>query len=105
MSNKAANQAALADRSERLRVEQLLACYPELSLEEEAYVLRFLKRGPPAELGLLAANEAIEPQLARFREHHRRAFSIGPAGLLAALAIVAAVVLAVLVLWESGSAR
>ena len=94
------DQRALAEQADRHRVENLLGRYPQLSLEEEAFVLRFLKRGPEDEIARLTANRDIKPQLDRFCADHAREFRVGPGKFLLALTIVAAVVAAVVLLWE-----
>jgi len=95
-------QRQLAEFEQRKRVERLLERYPEISLEEEAAVIRFLKRGAPLEVGLLKSSDAIKPQLARFRKDHADQFKIGAWGVIAVLAIIATICALVWLLWEAG---
>lgn len=105
MEMTSSDQRELADETARERVERLLGRYPEISIEESAVILRFLKKGPPLEVGLLSSNEAVKPKLERFRSDHAKEFSLGPRGFVIAVLIIAAVVVAVVLLWDAGVSR
>ena len=96
------DQQPLADREDRKRVELLLDRYPEISLEEEALIIRFLKRGSALEVGLVTSNDAIRAELDRFREDHADQFRIGRAGIVAAVSIILGICALVWLLWDAG---
>ena len=91
-----------ADRAQRDRVEALLARYPGLTDPEIHEILLFLRKGKALEIGFLTSNEALKPQLDRFRADQARDLSIGKRELaivgLAMLVILAAVAM----LWNAG---
>lgn len=95
----------LAGQEQRKHIEQLLQRYPDVGADEAAAILRFLKKGLPVEVGLLSSNEAIRPQLERFRRDHHREFSLGWKGLAAAVAIIAFFALTCVLLWDAGTGR
>jgi hypothetical protein len=95
--------AAPAPTHPRKHVEQLLGRYPAIDPGEAAEILRFLKTAQPLELGLLTSNEAIRPQLERFRIDHARELSLGWKGLLVAFAIIALLALIAALLWDAGT--
>ena len=84
------------------RIESLLALYPELSREEEAEVLHYLRKGPLLDLGLLTGMESVRDQLARFREHHRRELGLQPRDFLAPGVILLFVLVVGALAWNAG---
>lgn len=105
MDMTSSDERRLADRNMRERVEQLLERYPDLSLEETALILRFLKKGPFLETGLLSSNETIRPKLERFRADHRKQLSAGSRSLAIAALLVFLIIVAVVLLWDAGAGR
>ena len=105
MTIELSERRPLADGELRAHVARLLDLYPRTSLEEEAQILHFLKKGPTVEVALLLSDPEAKPAIARFTRDHKREFSIGPAGIAAALGIVALVVLAIVMLWDAGLTR
>lgn len=95
-------QRRLVGESRRDRVEDLLTRYPDVTPGETAEIMRFLKKGLPLEVGLLTSNEALRPQLQRFRADHRSDFSLGISEYVAAVLVVAAFIGLCLLLWDSG---
>ena len=94
----------VAANSARLRhIESLLARYPELSSEEEAEVLHYLRKGPLLDLGLLTGMESIRHALARFREDHRRELGLQPRDFLAPAAILLFVLIVGALAWNAGT--
>ena len=92
-----------ADRAGVDRFESLLARYPGLTDPEIHEVLLFLRKGKVLELGLLSGNEAIKPQLERFRADHARDLSIGRQELIFAAIVLVIVLAAVALLWNAGA--
>ena len=95
-------QRALREPSPRARIEDLLDRYPQVSTDESAEILRFLKKGGPTEVALLTSTAALQPKLQRFRDDHASEFRLRPKD----YAVVATVVIALLVtcflLWDAG---
>lgn len=85
------------------RMEVLLRRYPDLSDDELAELLRFVRKGPALEIGLLGSREELKPVLARLDEEHGRTPSTSlPELTIIALMVIAAVA-AVILLWDSGT--
>ena len=98
-------QPRLADEFNRERVEHLLGRYPDINLEESAEILRFLKKGPLLEVGLLSSDERLKPRLDRFRSDHARHFALGARGLVTAAVIIATIVIVSALLWNLGASH
>jgi len=96
------NHTRPVDRNRLERIEALLQRYPGLTDGEIEDVLLFLRKGPALEIGLLTGNEALRPQLDRFRADHRGELSIGAREIAAIAAIVALLIVAVALLWDFG---
>lgn len=90
------------DRSRLERIEGLLRRYPALTDGEIEDVLLFLRKGPALEIGLLTGNEALRPQLDRFRADHRGELSIGAREIVVIAVILALLVAATALLWDFG---
>ena len=91
------------DRARRERIEALLARYPGLTDPEIHEVLLFLRKGKALEIGFLTSNEAIKPQLDRFRADHQRALSLGRRELAVAGIVMLILLAAVALLWNAGA--
>ena len=91
------------DRARRERVEELLARYPGLTDPELHEVLLFLRKGKALEIGFLTSNEAIRPQLERFRADHARDLSLGKRELVVVGIVVLILLAAVVLLWNAGA--
>ena len=102
MHSKNASRLQLANEYHREQVDRLLRRYPDIDSTEKAVILTFLKRAPALEIGLLTSDKAIRPQLQRFRQDHACELSLGIRGLAIASAIVIAIVLACILLWDVG---
>jgi hypothetical protein len=61
---------------QRERVSALLARYPDLSDDETAEVLQFLRKGRHLEVGLLTSNLSLRPNLDAFMDRHRAHFRV-----------------------------
>lgn len=83
-------------------MQDLLSRYPQIADAEKQEILRYLKKGPPLDTALLTTVEWIKPQLARFREDHRRHFAIGAKHYAAVALILAGLVTLLALLWDSG---
>lgn len=93
----------LLDRAQRERVEQLLSRYPGLTDPEVHEILSFLRKGKALEIGFLTSNDAIKPQLDRFRADHARDLSIGRKELAVAGIVLLIILAAVSLLWNAGA--
>lgn len=87
-------------RLEHMR--EILSRYPQVSDAEKEEILRYLKKGPALDTALLTTVEDIRPQLARFREDHRRHFDIGLKEYALVALLVVALVAVLALLWDSG---
>lgn len=85
------------------RMEVLLRRYPGLTADELADLLRFVRKGPALEIGLLGSHEELKPILARLNDEHERTLSINLRELTIIALLVVAVVAAVILLWDSGT--
>jgi hypothetical protein len=90
------------DRERMERVEQLLARYPGLTDPEIHEILLFLRKGKALEIGFLTSNEAIKPQLYRFRADHARDLTIGKRELAVVGLVMLILLAAVALLWNAG---
>ena len=91
------------DRARRERVEELLARYPALTDPEIHEILLFLRKGKTLEVGFLTGNEAIKPQLDRFRADHARDLAISGRELaIVGLVLLVLLAAAVVLLWNAG---
>jgi hypothetical protein len=95
-------QRRLVETSRRGHVANLLGRYPDVEAGEAGEILRFLKKGPPLEVGLLTADDRLRVKLQEFRADHRSEFSLGPKHYLAVAFIVAALAAVLAFLWDSG---
>lgn len=93
------------DHDRIARVSALLGRYPTLTDDEMGEVLSFIRKGPALELGLLGGDEALKPQLDRFRADHARSLSIGGKEIAVIVAIFVIVIVATILLWDSGGGR
>jgi hypothetical protein len=79
-----------ADLARRARVAGLLDRHPNLSPQETAEVLDFLKNGSMIDIGMLRGDPAFKPKIERIRAEHSTHFRLGTGrSLLVALAIAA----------------
>jgi hypothetical protein len=89
-----------AAHSPRDRVARLLKQYPNVSDQDRREILSFMKEARHLEVGLLTSNEQVRPQLDRFIHDNKRHFSITVVDVVRLLAVFAAVVTVVWLLWE-----
>lgn len=87
--------------ADRVHIEALLSRYPEVSAEEDAEILRFMKKSPALDVALLSTAD-IRQQLARFRADHRKQFELGLHHYLGVLFLVAMLLIACAMLWDIG---
>ena len=90
------------DRTQLDRIEALLERYPALTDPEVHEVLLFLRKGKALEIGYLTSNEALKPQLDRFRADHARDLSSGTRGLGVVGIVLLVILAAVALLWNAG---
>ena len=88
--------------SARARVEELLKKYPDLSTDETAEILHFLKHASALEAALITTDEDLQRRLTMFRADHAPAFSLGLKHYLAVAALVAILIIGGLFLWDAG---
>jgi hypothetical protein len=91
------------DRSHRKRVEEMLARYTALTDPEIQEILLFLRKGKALEIGLLTGNEAIRPQLDRFRADHARDLAISGREFAVVGIVLLVLLAAVALLWNAGA--
>ncbi|HEX2803428.1 MAG TPA: hypothetical protein VHN55_05525 [Sphingomicrobium sp.] len=89
-----------AIRSSRDRVARLLSRYPDVSDQHRREILDFLKEGRHIDIGLLTANDNVRPRLDAFMADHRRHFQIDLFDMVKAVAVIAAAMLVLALLWE-----
>lgn len=102
MDIAASTQRKLADEELRQHVAGLLDRYPNITTAQDAEVVRFLKKGPPVQVGLLRSDESIRPKLEAFERDHPKEFSLGMKDMLIVALIVGATMLVMIMLWDSG---
>ena len=56
----------------RQRVAQLLSHYPELTDEDVAEIVEFLRTGRHLDIGLLTADDELRPKLDAFMHEHKQ---------------------------------
>lgn len=95
-------QRGISERSRRARVEDLLKKYPHVDAAEDAEILRFLKKGPPLDVGLMTTNEEVRDKLDAFRSEHASHFRLGLREYLLVAVLLAAFVAACVLLSDSG---
>ncbi|MDT9601055.1 hypothetical protein [Sphingosinicella rhizophila] len=92
-----------ADDPARLeQMKELLSRYPDIDDSEKDEIVHYLKKGPPLDAALLSTLERIKPQLARFREEHRRHFALGAKEYALVAVFVVALVALLALLWDAG---
>lgn len=95
-------QRKLVGRTQREQVEDLLTRYPDITPDEVAEIIRFIKKGLPLEVGLMTASERLRPQLLRFRHDHPSEFSLGAREYVATLLVLVAFIGLCFLLWDKG---
>jgi hypothetical protein len=96
MNAYAHREEARALRADRRQVAALLSRYPHVSDRDVNRIDGFLRAGRDHDVGVLAGDEALKPQLDRFiADRSSRAFS--PEGLAVVAAIFGALLVCVLV--------
>ena len=105
MDMSASAQRKLVGQNQRAHVGDLLRRYPGISAGEAAEIIRFIKKGPVMEVGLLTADEELRPQLQRFRSDHASEFSLGIKEYAIILLIVAGAIGLCFFLWDIGAGR
>ena len=99
MQASSSEQRRLVDENMRARVSDLLERYPDITEPERAEIIRFLKKAPALDVGLLSANETIRPQLTQFKLDHEKEVGVGLVGLAMAAVIVLILALFTYFLW------
>jgi hypothetical protein len=96
MNNHARLEEPNPGRLDQRRVTELLARYPDVSVDEARAILNFLRTGRHFDVGLLITNSRLKPNLDAFLKDHRSHFEVEPGR---AEAVVGIVVLFLFVLW------
>ena len=89
-----------AVRSTRERVANLLKRYPHVSDNDRKEILQFMKEARHLEVGLLTANDSVQPQLDAFMEDYKRHFRLDAFDVLRAVTLVGAIVMVCWLVWE-----
>lgn len=105
MSTSDTGQRELAHETARQHIEQLLEHYPAITVPEEQEIVRFLRKGPIIDVGMVTSNEALQAKLARFRADHKADFSMRGRDLVVFAVLLVAFVLACWLLWDAGTTR
>jgi hypothetical protein len=58
-------------RSSRARIFELVRRYPQITESETAEILRFMRKGRHLDIGILTADESIQPQLDAFMRDNK----------------------------------
>lgn len=64
--------ARYGDRQLRQEMEDILRRYPNISEEDTATVLNFLRTGTHMDVGLVAGSDELKDKVRAFRKQHRR---------------------------------
>ena len=102
MTRASSAPRTLVEFGQRAHVQDLLGRYPDVSVAENAEILHFLTKGPQVEVGLMTADEALQPKLRQFREDHPNHFAIGAKEYLIVAVLVLAMIGACFLLWDAG---
>ncbi|HJU77907.1 MAG TPA: hypothetical protein VJ597_08295 [Sphingomicrobium sp.] len=84
----------------RERVAELLGRYPEVSNKDRREIVAFMRKGRHLDIGLLTSNIKLRPQLDRFMKDHQREFRLGVVDVVRMVAVLAASVVALWLMWE-----
>lgn len=84
----------------RERVAELLGRYPQVSNKDRREIVAFMRKGRHLDIGLLTSNAQLRPKLDRFMRDHKRDFRIGFVDIARLVAVLAASVVALWLLWE-----
>jgi len=93
----------LVPNGRRAYVEGLLARYPDVTRDEAADILHFIKKGSFLEVGLMSGDERLAPQIERFRADHADSFSLGVRDWASVALIVAGLLIVCALLWNAGA--
>ena len=85
------------------RVELLLTRYPATSEAERHEIADFLKHATPLEVGLLSSDASVWTKVEQYKTDHPHHFTTSTLALAAWIGLAAAVVLAVILLWDVGA--
>src|SRR4051794_21729988 len=85
----------------RERVAELLHRYPDVSSDDTAPILRFLRNGRHLDVGLLTSDMKLKPKLDRFMADHSRHFRVSFTEGAAVLAAIAAFIGLCWLIWEA----
>ena len=85
----------------RHRTAELVARYPDLSKEETAQVVDFLRNGSSLDIGLLTSQVELRPQLDAFMAEHKKKLQLGIGEATAAVAGIIAFLALCWLVWEA----
>jgi hypothetical protein len=102
MEMNSSEQRQLANRQLREHISGLVVRYPNISEAETAEIIRFLKKGPLLDTGMLSSNEHIKPKLRQFIDDHAKEFAIGIKGVMIVILVVLTVAFLGTALWDIG---
>jgi hypothetical protein len=84
----------------REEIADLLHQYPNLSAGEVTRMLAFLRKGRQLDVGMLTADERLQPHLDRFMSDHAKHFRVGIAETSAVVAAIMALLALCWSVWE-----
>lgn len=96
MTAHARHEEARALRLTRQQVADILSRYPGVSADEAESIRDFLRTGRHLDIGMLTADEGLQPQLDAFMKDHGKHFRVG---LYETVALVAAIVGLLALFW------
>lgn len=85
------------------RVEDLLERYPDTNATEGEEIAAFLKTATPLEVGLLSSNARLWTKAEQYKQDHPQHFRTSARELALWLGLGAAVIAAIVLLWDVGA--
>jgi len=88
-------------RMTRQDIADLIQRYPNVSEEETAQIVTYLRKGRHLDVGILTGDERLKPKLDRFMADHRKHFRLGFGEATAVIAAITGFLLVFWLIWEA----
>ena len=85
----------------REQIAAMLSRYPNVSPEETAAIIEFLRRGRHIDVGMLTADETLKPKIDAFMHDHEAEFGVKAWEAAAVIGAIAAFLIAAWLAWEA----
>ena len=88
-------------RMSRQDIADLIQRYPNVSEEETAQIVTYLRKGRHLDVGMLTADERLKPQLDGFMADHGKHLRVGAGEATVLIAAIAGLFFALSLIWEA----